>query len=78
MKIENFKVHGLHGKSNYDIQFEDNSLILVAENGSGKTTLVNMFYYFLSRQWRKLNEYQFEKITLRINSKEFSFDKKKL
>jgi len=56
MKIENFKVHGLHGKSNYDIKFEDNSLILVAENGSGKTTLVNMFYYFLSRQWRKLNE----------------------
>lgn len=76
MKIENFKVHGLHGKSNYDIRFVDNSLILVAENGSGKTTLVNMFYYFLSRQWRKLNEYQFEKITLRINSKEFSFDKK--
>jgi ABC-type lipoprotein export system ATPase subunit len=76
MKIENFKVFGLHGKSNYDIQFDNNSLILVAENGSGKTTLVNMFYYFLSRQWRKLNEYQFEKITLTINSKEFSFDKK--
>ncbi|MBV5282066.1 MAG: AAA family ATPase [Paludibacter sp.] len=76
MNIENFKVYGLHGKLNYDIRFENNSLILVAENGSGKTTLVNMFYYFLSRQWRKLNEYQFEKITIRINSKDFSFDKK--
>lgn len=76
MKIENFKVIGLHGKSNYDIQFSDNSLILVAENGSGKTTLVNIFYYFLSRQWRKLNEYKFVRITVKINSKDYTFDKK--
>jgi predicted ATPase len=76
MNIQNFKVIGLHGKSHYDIQFENNSLILVAENGSGKTTMVNIFYYFLSRQWRKLNEYQFERITLTINNQDHSFDKK--
>lgn len=75
MLIESFKVIGLHGKSNYDINFKDSTLILVAENGSGKTTLVNMFYYLLSRQWRKLNEYRFVKIILTINSKEYSFDK---
>ncbi|MDJ1495156.1 AAA family ATPase [Cytophagaceae bacterium DM2B3-1] len=78
MKIESFKVYGLHGRSNYNIQFEDNSLILVAENGSGKTTLVNMLYYFLSRQWRKLNEYEFDKIILKIDSKEYSFEKKNI
>lgn len=76
MTIENFKVFGLHGKSNYDINLNNNSLILVAENGSGKTTLVNIFYYFLSRQWRKLNEYQFIKVIITIDGKEYTFDKK--
>jgi len=78
MKIENFQVFRLHGKFNYNIQLENNSLILVAENGSGKTTLVNMFYYFLSRQWKKLNEYQFQKVILTIDDIEYTFDKPNL
>lgn len=76
MQIENFKVIGLHGKANYDIKIHNNTLILVAENGSGKTTLVNIFYYFLSRQWRKLNEYNFSRITVTINNEDYTFDKK--
>lgn len=78
MKIERFSVFGLHGKLDYVIKIEDNSLILVAENGSGKTTLVNIFYYFLSRQWKRLNEYQFEKIEMVINSRVYTYDKKKI
>jgi energy-coupling factor transporter ATP-binding protein EcfA2 len=78
MQIQNFKVFKLHGKFNYDIKLENNSLILVAENGSGKTTIVNMFYYFLSRQWRKLNEYEFEKLILTIDSIDYTFDKQNL
>jgi hypothetical protein len=76
MEIQNFTVIGLHGKSNYQIKLVDNTLILVAENGSGKTTIVSMFYYFLSRQWSKLNEYKFDTLTLTINGRDFSFDKK--
>lgn len=75
MNIEVFEVIGLHGKYNYRILFEENSLILVAENGSGKTTIVNMFYYFLSRQWSKLNDYHFEKIIITIASKAYTFEK---
>lgn len=78
MQIERFQVFGLHGKSNYDIKLENNCLILVAENGSGKTTLVNMFYYFLSRQWSKLNEYEFLRLILTIDSEEYAFDKRNL
>jgi energy-coupling factor transporter ATP-binding protein EcfA2 len=76
MKLEYFNVIGLHGLYNYQVRFEHNNLILVAENGSGKTTLVNMLYYFLSRQWRKLNEYQFEKAILVLNGSEFIFEKR--
>jgi predicted ATPase len=76
MKIQNFKVLGLHGKLNFNIKFDENSLILVAENGSGKTTIVNMLYYFLSRQWRKLNEYEFERISVMLNDKEYKYEKR--
>lgn len=76
MNIQNFIVYKLHGKSNYKIEFENNNLILVAENGSGKTTLVNIFYYFLSRQWRKLNEFHFEKISITINNNKYEYNKK--
>lgn len=76
MKIKSFNVIGLHGQFNYEIKFDDNKLILVAENGSGKTTLVNLFYYFLSRQWSKLNEYEFDRVILIANNKEFKFEKK--
>lgn len=76
MKLQSFTVYNLHGVSNYKIDFINNSLILVAENGSGKTTLVNIFYYFLSRQWRKLNDFKFEKIEIVINNEKFTYQAK--
>ncbi|UTA66720.1 MULTISPECIES: AAA family ATPase [Emticicia] len=76
MQIQSFKVFQLHGTANYNIDFVDNYLILVAENGSGKTTLVNIFYYFLSRQWKKLNEFKFEKIELKIDDTIYTYEMK--
>lgn len=78
MNIESFTVKKLHGKYDYKILFENNNLILVAENGSGKTTLVNIFYYFLSRQWSKLNDFNFESISIKINNENLPFDKKQI
>ncbi|MHA6248425.1 AAA family ATPase [Pontibacter sp. CAU 1760] len=75
--ISSFRVDKLHGEASYDIRYENNTLVLVAENGSGKTTLVNMMYYFLTRQWVKLNEYKFEKITATVKGRELSFNKSK-
>lgn len=67
MNIKKFKIGNLHGVFNYDIQFRDNTLILVGENGSCKTTLMKMLFYTLSTQWLKLLEYEFESVTLLIN-----------
>jgi len=75
MEIKKFRVENLHQHKTYEILFEDNKLILVAGNGSGKTTLVNLFYYFLSRQWNKLLEFNFEKITLWIDEEVLTFNK---
>lgn len=75
MKIELFRIDGLHNSKNYELRFQDNKLILVSDNGSGKTTIVNIFYYFLSKQWKKLLEYNFRRIFCIINNEEIEFTK---
>ncbi|WP_276379076.1 AAA family ATPase [Flavobacterium sp. H4147] len=75
MEIKKFKVENLHQHKTYEILFQENKLILVAGNGSGKTTLVNIFYNFISRQWNKLLEFNFEKITLWIDDETLIFNK---
>jgi ABC-type lipoprotein export system ATPase subunit len=62
MQIQHFRVSGLQARRPISVEFRDNCLILVGENGSGKTTLINMMYYFLSGQWERLSEYQFDEV----------------
>lgn len=42
-----------------DVRLQDNKLVLVGENGAGKSTFVNLMYYFLTKQWSRLQEYKF-------------------
>jgi predicted ATP-binding protein involved in virulence len=42
---------------------------LVGENGAGKTTVLHLFYYLLSGQWNTMAKYQFESVTITIDSK---------
>lgn len=74
MKIEKFQIFGLFER-NYEIKVQNNSLIIVAENGSGKTTLLRLIYFFLTKQWAKLTEYDFVEITAEINGKKYSLNK---
>ncbi len=67
-QIKSFKIEGLHGYRDIDLQLEDNTVILVGENGTGKTTVLRMLYYFLSGQWPFLAQYKFSRITLTINN----------
>jgi predicted ATPase len=48
--------------------FQDNRLILVGENGTGKSTVANALYFFLSRQWKRLSQYEFESISLKYEA----------
>lgn len=68
MELQSFKVTKLHGTMpDYQIKFQDNTLILIGENGSGKTTLMKMLFYTLSAQWFKLiSSYEFENIELKM------------
>ncbi|PRZ23440.1 AAA family ATPase [Flavobacterium granuli] len=74
MKIEKFEVLGLFERD-YEIKILDNLLIVIAENGSGKTTLLRLIYFFLTKQWAKLTEYDFVEITVDINDQKYIFNK---
>lgn len=71
-KIDEFEIVGLHGTKNLRIPIKDNRLILVGENGTGKSTVVYIFYYILTKQWDKLSNYSFEKVTLSMNNEKIT------
>lgn len=71
MTITEFKIKKLWGVNSYNIKIKNNKLILVAENGEGKTIILRLIYYFLSKQWDKLSEYDFDSISAIIDDKEY-------
>jgi predicted ATP-binding protein involved in virulence len=72
VKITEFAIHGLYGHRDITIPIRDNRIVLVGVNGLGKTTIINLLYFFLSRQWKRISEYDFSKITLKIEGKEIT------
>lgn len=77
MNIKRFEISNLHNDHDVSLEIKDNIVILVAENGTGKTTILRILYLFLSKQWAKLTEFDFDQIRVTINHREFIFDKKK-
>jgi len=73
--ITSIKIKKLWGINSFNIKLEDNKIIIVAENGEGKTVLLRLIFYFLSKQWDKLSEYDFQSITMTISGKEYTVDR---
>jgi predicted ATPase len=68
--IKRFKITGLFGFRNVDINFEDNVKILIGENGFGKTTVLNSLYYLLNKKYTKLSNIEFETMELNFENEE--------
>lgn len=62
--IKSFRVEGLFGTNNVDIIFDENKKILIGENGLGKTQILNLLYYTLTRNFMRLNDFNFEKLII--------------
>ncbi len=74
--IKRFKITGLFGFRNVDINFEDNVKILIGENGFGKTTVLNSLYYLLNNKYERLSKIEFEEITISfVSGEQFIFSK---
>jgi len=72
VKITEFAIHSLYGYKNIIIPIRDNQVVLVGVNGLGKTTILNLLYFFLSRQWRKISEYEFSEMSLKIEGEQIT------
>lgn len=59
-----FEIKGLFGNRDISLPIEGDALILVGPNGIGKSSVTNIFYFFVSRQWSRLVEYDFTEIAL--------------
>lgn len=76
-KIKSFSVYGLFGTSDVHIKFDESIKILIGENGLGKTQVLNLFYYILTKDFFRLNEYNFSKLGLNFsNGKSIEISKK--
>lgn len=63
--IDSFKIDSLFGTTSILIPFPSDGIkILIGENGLGKTTVLNILYYALTKNFRRLLQYNFEGIEL--------------
>jgi predicted ATPase len=69
IQIKSFEVSGLFGTDNVLIPFnEDGIKILIGENGLGKTQILNLFYYFLTANFFRLNEFNFSVLKISFSN----------
>lgn len=62
--IKRFIIKGLFGYKNVELNFEDIVQIYIGENGLGKTTILNVLYYVLSCEFKKLSKICFSSIEI--------------
>src|SRR5215469_16060066 len=72
--LQRFVIRGLYKTRDYDIPVRDNKIVMVGVNGLGKTTVVNLLYLILSRQWKRVLEYDFASVALTINDSLFTLE----
>lgn len=68
-KIEKLVINGLWNNKNVDLEFKNNTMILVGENGSGKTTILRILHAILNNRIDILKKEKFNYFQLTVNNK---------
>jgi hypothetical protein len=69
--LSSIEIKGLNDRRDLFIPIQDNRLVLLGENGQGKSTVTILLYSFLTCQWRRMLQYNFEEIAIALNNREF-------
>lgn len=67
-----FEIKGLFGSKDISLRITGDALVLVGPNGIGKSSVVNIFYFFITRQWSRLLEYTFDEVSIWFGKEEIS------
>ena len=65
-----FEIKELFGNRDITLEINSDALILVGPNGIGKSSVTNIFYFFVSRQWSRLAEYDFSEVAIWFGDEE--------
>ncbi len=66
--VTSFSIRGLFGTDDVHIPFPDRAKILIGENGLGKTQVLNLFYFTLTKNFPRLNDYNFHSLALSFSN----------
>jgi predicted ATP-dependent endonuclease of OLD family len=75
VKLRSFRAEKIIGDATYHLAIDSDATIIIGPNGTGKSTFLNVFYLFLTRQWTRLMEYNFSKLTLQLDDESISISK---
>lgn len=70
--ISLFEVEGLFGNRDISLPVKNNALVLVGPNGVGKSSVINIFYYFISRQWHRMLSFEFKSVSIVVDGERLS------
>lgn len=70
--LKNFRIYGLFGRYNVELDFDNQVNIYIGENGLGKTTILNCLYYVLEKKFVQLEEVHFESIEIKFQNSRMS------
>lgn len=73
-KLTKFAIYGLWGERNYELEINDEKLIVVGENGTGKTTVMRILFYCLACRWGNLVDENFKRIEITFDSETKGFE----
>lgn len=76
--IKRFSVLGLFGTNDVDIFFNENKKILIGENGLGKTQILNLLYYTLTRNFLRLNDFNFKELIIEFENDKIEINKEEI
>ncbi|HEY0738660.1 MAG TPA: AAA family ATPase [Herpetosiphonaceae bacterium] len=77
-QLTQFRIEALHQSRTIHVSITDNKLVLVGENGTGKSTVANLIYFFLTNQWRRMLDYEFDAVVAVIDSEEIVVTREEL
>lgn len=73
--LKQFRITGLFGNQDIEIDFKNDISILVSENGAGKTTVLKLLIALLQNNYKYLRSVRFKTLSLKLRDKTISYDK---